>query len=159
MDHLASTHAALQELQVQRTLQRKEARASERAEKGQTCVRCGLIPRCCICLCLGQRPVPTRHAVTVVVHAIESARSSSTHPTIAQGLEHAEALVWNSAAAKDMPAIMERVALQTASSGRTPCFLYPAAHAIRVGTLYAGLPPDRRRAGLHLVALDGTWAK
>ena len=157
--HIPSSPASrlmLNRDQVELTLRKQQQRKAERVERGTQCPDCQLIRRCCICACFNH-PLTTRHGVTIVVHAIEVARSSSTHPLIARGLAQSEAIVWRSADAPDMDAVVKRIEASVATSCRTPCFLYPAAHAVRVKDLYATLSPSQQRAGLHIIAFDGTW--
>jgi DTW domain-containing protein len=137
-------------------LERQGERKAARESAGDCCEACTLSVRCCICGVL--RPLPSLHAVTVVAHPLELARSSSTHPLLVRGLRSADVAAWGSPETPDLRAVLARVASACAVSKRTPVFLFPAPQALSVAGLYGALSTAERAAGLHIIVLDGTWA-
>lgn len=148
-EQLRLEHAALQ-------LARQGRKDSAREALGSACQVCKLVPRSCICAVL--RPLPSIHAVTVLLHPAELGRASSTHAILSRGLKNSDVAVWGSSATPDMRSVLCSVARACDVSGRTPVFLFPAPQALSVRGLHAALPPERRRSGLHVIVLDGTWA-
>ena len=144
--------SAVREAQVASVL----ATAAAKGASPHTCDGCGLVRRVCICGEISALPV--RHTVSVVIHPCELGRSSSTHKLLTRGLQRSRTYVWNTPQWADLQAIWADIATRCAASGQAPAILFPSQSAIHVADYYASLPPSQRRAGLHAVAIDGTWS-
>jgi DTW domain-containing protein YfiP len=153
------------ERHTQRHQDRTAAVVALSARKKDAKLERGACPRCYLdaeppadaCVCDLMTPLPAPHAVTCFVHATELYKTSSTHQLLLRGLQHSELCVWHSDAYPTAAVVWEHVLQQCAASGRTPAVLYPSPTAIPATEFLARLSPERRRRGVHVVVLDGTW--
>jgi len=153
------------ERHTQRHQDRTAAVVALSARKKDAKLERGACPRCYLdaeppadaCVCDLMTPLPAPHAVTCFVHATELYKTSSTHQLLLRGLQHSELCVWHSDAYPTAAVVWEHVLQQCVVSGRTPAVLYPSPTAIPATEFLARLSPERRRRGVHVVVLDGTW--
>jgi DTW domain-containing protein len=106
---------------------------------GPRCARCALRPELCICSMLPR--VNTKTRVSLVMHKMESLRSSNTGRLAMACLQNAETFLFGN----DLPALPDLVW----PPGARPVVLFPIANA----------PPVTKFAGddLCLIVLDGSW--
>jgi DTW domain-containing protein YfiP len=134
-----------------------EKKNAIKKEKG-ACPRCYLGALASgVCICEIVKPLPCPHAVTCFIHATELFKVSSTHQILLRGLQHSQLAVWKSPVFPEAKDVWQDVVKQCEVSGKTPCVLYPSREAIPAGQFFSSLSPSQRRAGLHVVVLDGTW--
>ena len=137
-------------------LERTTAAKAAAFEAAGRCAACTLTPRYCICAEL--RPLPVRHAVTVVVHPCERTRASSTHRLLVASLPRCTARVWGGVDAPDLPSVWSRACGDADAAGQVPVILYPSPDAVTPAQLYETMTEAQVNAGLHIIVLDGTWS-
>ena len=120
-------------------------------------------PACCLslrqCMCSSLTLLRTRHTPTVVIHAAEMGRSSSTHKLLTGSLPDSTVAVWGTEEWPSLSHVWDRVSAHCKSSGRVPAILFPADGALSPGELMLAATPQQRAAGLHLIVVDGTWSQ
>jgi DTW domain-containing protein YfiP len=151
-----------------------ERMLSARPEKESACPKCLLMPRHCACAYFVRAPAVeagNRVLVSTIVDASEAHRSSSTHRVIAVTCPPSVARTYIFESPEDggMPEILasilarskeQRAGVPGAGDGRrTTAFLYPGPGAVPLRTWLDGLPPEEALAGVHLIAIDGSWSE
>lgn len=116
------------------------------------CPECNLYLKWCICNSIPK--IQGNHSCSVILNYLEVNRSTSTHKILQLCLGSD---VYVNDYSGDITTIWEKINDKCRKTGQRPVILFPSPTAVSPTELYNSMTPTERKAGLHVVAIDGSW--